>query len=67
MTKSDKDTKEGAVAVPVVDEKKKTDKPVPEELSEEDKVLKEGLELAVTRLKEDDTSLHKTSAGLSCN
>jgi 26S proteasome regulatory subunit N1 len=59
MTKSDKDTKEGAVAVPVVDEKKKADKPVPEELSEEDKVLKEGLELAVTRLKEDDTSLHK--------
>jgi 26S proteasome regulatory subunit N1 len=34
-------------------------KPNPEELSEEDTILKEGLELAVTRLQEADTSLHK--------
>lgn len=60
MAKGDKKNEEGAVAVPVVDDKKKPDgKPAPEELSEEDKALKEGLELAVTRLKEDDTSLHK--------
>uniref|UniRef100_A0A7S3HCL3 26S proteasome non-ATPase regulatory subunit 2 n=1 Tax=Spumella elongata TaxID=89044 RepID=A0A7S3HCL3_9STRA len=57
MTKTDK---KEPIAVAVTDEKKKgTDKPVPEELSEEDKALKEGLELAVTRLREDDTSLHK--------
>jgi len=35
------------------------DKPSEEQLSEEDTVLKEGLELAVLRLREDDTSLHK--------
>lgn len=58
MTKN-KSTEDGAVAVPVVDDKKKPEKPVPEELSEEDKALKEGLELAVLRLKEDDASLHK--------
>ena len=37
----------------------KSGKKVAEELSEEDQALKEGLELAVLRLKEDDTSLHK--------
>jgi 26S proteasome regulatory subunit N1 len=57
MSTNDK-TKE-AIAVTTDAKKKKTDKPVPEELSEEDKALKEGLELAVTRLREDDTSLHK--------
>lgn len=31
----------------------------PEELSEEDQILKDGLELAVIRLEEDDTSLHR--------
>lgn len=31
----------------------------PEELSEEDQALKDGLELAVLRLEEDDTSLHR--------
>lgn len=39
--------------------KGKGGKPNPEELSEEDTALKEGLELAVTRLQEPDTSLHK--------
>lgn len=61
MSKNDK--KDKAVAIAVGDDKKKKGdkdgKPVPEELSEEDKILKEGLELAVTRLREDDTSLHK--------
>lgn len=38
---------------------KKGGKENPEELSEEDEILKEGLEVAVLRLKEDDTSLHK--------
>lgn len=64
MAKNDGSKEDGAIAVPVVDEKKKSsekekEKVKPEELSEEDKVLKEGLELAVTRLREDDTSLHK--------
>lgn len=36
-----------------------SEKPKPEELSEEDQNLKEGLELAVVRLQEDDDSLHK--------
>jgi 26S proteasome regulatory subunit N1 len=37
----------------------KNGKKNPEELSEEDTILKEGLELAVTRLQEGDKSLHK--------
>jgi 26S proteasome regulatory subunit N1 len=61
MSNNGKEEEKG-IAVPVVDDskidKKKAEKATPEELSEEDKVLKEGLELAVTRLKEDDTSLH---------
>jgi len=64
MSSNDKDKDDKAISVPVVDEKngdekKKAEKLAAEELSEEDKALKEGLELAVTRLKEDDTSLHK--------
>ena len=50
------------VDVPVdeVDNQKDKDaKKTAEELSEEDTELKEGLELAVNRLKEEDTSLHK--------
>jgi len=39
--------------------KGKNGKKDPEELSEEDAALKEGLELAVTRLQEADKSLHK--------
>lgn len=40
--------------------KKKGGKDEPEEMSEEDKALKEGLELAVTRLKEEgDAALHR--------
>jgi 26S proteasome regulatory subunit N1 len=39
-----------------IDEKAKLQ---PEELSEEDQALKDGLELAVLRLGEDDSSLHK--------
>ena len=38
---------------------KKDEKKAPEELSEEDQALKEGLELAVTRLEEDEDTLHK--------
>lgn len=34
-------------------------KPAPDELSEEDQALKEGLELAVVRLQEPDATLHK--------
>lgn len=37
----------------------KDDKQKPDELSEEDQALKEGLELAVLRLSESDESLHK--------
>ena len=37
----------------------KNGKKDPEELSDEDEALKEGLELAVTRLEEADKSLHK--------
>lgn len=37
----------------------KGDKHKPEELSEEDQALKEGLELAVSRLQESDADLHK--------
>eukprot|EP00286_Rhodomonas_abbreviata_P003201 CAMPEP_0181345544 /NCGR_PEP_ID=MMETSP1101-20121128/32806_1 /TAXON_ID=46948 /ORGANISM="Rhodomonas abbreviata, Strain Caron Lab Isolate" /LENGTH=128 /DNA_ID=CAMNT_0023457507 /DNA_START=54 /DNA_END=436 /DNA_ORIENTATION=+ len=69
MSKNTKDEKEKTAAVPVVDDnapsaegkdkKKNNEKVLPEELSEEDKALKEGLELAVLRLSEDDTSLHK--------
>ncbi len=40
-------------------ESKNKDEKKPEELSEDDLALKEGLELAVTRLKEDDDSLHR--------
>ena len=62
MSKNAKNKDDGAIAVPVADDKKKkskNEKVLPEELSEEDKALKEGLELAVLRLREDDTSLHK--------
>jgi 26S proteasome regulatory subunit N1 len=53
-------TEESKVAIPVSGEKNdKDDKNKPEELSEEDQELKEGLELAVVRLQEDDDSLHK--------
>eukprot|EP01038_Epipyxis_sp_PR26KG_P006135 gene6135-8459_t len=60
-------TDKDSTALKVSEEKKpakkigkdKDGKTDPEELSEEDQALKEGLELAVTRLKEDDTSLHK--------
>jgi 26S proteasome regulatory subunit N1 len=41
------------------DNKKKTDKDNAEELSEEDKNLKEGLDLAVTRLGEKEEGLHR--------
>jgi 26S proteasome regulatory subunit N1 len=37
------------------------------ELSEEDQALKDGLELAVQRLKESDTSLHEASLAYLCN
>jgi len=41
--------------------KKEVKKNKEEEMNEEDTALKEGLELAVTRLTEDDASLHKPS------
>lgn len=41
------------------DNKNEKDKKAPEELSDEDAALKEGLELAVSRLKEQDQNLHK--------
>jgi 26S proteasome regulatory subunit N1 len=54
--------------IPVITENSNVDKKVekdkkdkPEELSEEDNALKEGLELAVQRLMEDDISLHKSA------
>ena len=61
---------DGSIAIPVTAEsnekaaaaKKKKNlkgKPDPDEVSEEDKALKEGLELAVLRLQEPDKSLHK--------
>jgi 26S proteasome regulatory subunit N1 len=37
------------------------------ELSEEDQALKDGLELAVQRLKENDTSLHEQALNYLCN
>jgi 26S proteasome regulatory subunit N1 len=37
------------------------------ELSEEDQALKDGLELAVQRLKESDTSLHEQALNYLCN
>ena len=63
--------KDGSVAIPVTADttgkasaaaKKKKNangKADPDEVSEEDKALKEGLELAVLRLQEPDKSLHK--------
>ena len=63
--------KDGSIAIPVTAEtngkasataKKKKNangKVDPDEVSEEDKALKEGLELAVLRLQEPDKSLHK--------
>jgi 26S proteasome regulatory subunit N1 len=58
---------DGSIAIPVESEskiggkKKKNgkDKVDPDEMSEEDKALKEGLELAVLRLQEPDKALHK--------
>eukprot|EP00607_Mallomonas_marina_P002396 CAMPEP_0182428130 /NCGR_PEP_ID=MMETSP1167-20130531/21042_1 /TAXON_ID=2988 /ORGANISM="Mallomonas Sp, Strain CCMP3275" /LENGTH=899 /DNA_ID=CAMNT_0024610823 /DNA_START=123 /DNA_END=2822 /DNA_ORIENTATION=+ len=38
-----------------------------DEISEEDKALKDGLELAVTRLQESDTSLHKQALDHLCS
>lgn len=52
---------EDAVAIEVPtenEEKKKDEQKAAEELSEEDQALKDGLELAVLRLQESDTSLH---------
>eukprot|EP01042_Synura_sphagnicola_P004203 gene4203-5309_t len=63
--------KDGAVAIPVTagkePEKKDKKKNDPEELSEEDQALKEGLELAVTRLIESDQSLHKQALDYLCS
>lgn len=68
MPVEEKESKKVAISTETTEEnkdtsgdKKKTskDKNDPEELSEADQALKEGLELAVLRLKEDDTSLHK--------
>jgi 26S proteasome regulatory subunit N1 len=67
MPGSSEKKEEDAIAIPVGNEEDKSkskgksskEKPAADELSEEDKALKEGLELAVTRLQESDTSLHK--------
>jgi 26S proteasome regulatory subunit N1 len=62
MPSEDSKKKEEAVAIPVENDKapNKNDKndKKPEELSEEDLALKEGLELAVQRLQEEDTNFH---------
>lgn len=66
--KDDDKKADGSIAIPVISESKKDgnkkkkngkDKIDPDEVSEEDKALKEGLELAVLRLQETDKSLHK--------
>jgi 26S proteasome regulatory subunit N1 len=73
MTSNEKDGAEkndGSVSIPVTAESKEqaaaakkkkngNGKADPDEVSEEDKILKEGLELAVQRLQELDKSLHK--------
>jgi 26S proteasome regulatory subunit N1 len=71
VDKKDADKKDESIAISVTSEskgkeskdgkKKKNgkDKVDPDEVSEEDKALKEGLELAVLRLQEPDNSLHK--------
>lgn len=58
---SKKSEEEEAVAVPVTTAtvEPEKDKVKAEELSEEDQALKEGLELAVIRLQDEDDSLHK--------
>jgi 26S proteasome regulatory subunit N1 len=57
-SKSKNPEEDKAVALSVT-AKDADDKPKPEELSEEDQALKEGLELAVVRLQDEDDSLHK--------
>lgn len=53
------DNENMAVKVTSTSEKKDKSKLEKDELSEEDRLLKEGLELAVQRLEEPDTSLHQ--------
>eukprot|EP01041_Mallomonas_annulata_P006987 gene6987-14202_t len=68
--------KENEIAIPVPTKgkgddsdksKKAAKKDQPDELSEEDQALKEGLELAVTRLQEPETNLHKQALDHLCS